>query len=224
MSDGTAVLASPVTDPIKATLVYSLLVIEDTDTTRRRICSALRARGYRVEEAFDGVQAMHKLAAAKYDAIVLDLILPRVDGWKFREAQLRDPELSSIPTVVISVKMLSEADKYVLRPCGVIQKPFEDEVLLASVAKACATSVRPAATAPVRPAAAPVAELFWSRRGEIACRSHAPDAASERWAGEGWTAIPGGAGRNRIAYQCQHCSGGGPIHHRRRDGRALRTS
>ncbi len=218
MSDGTSAFSATQAERPHVAPVLNLLVIEDTDTTRRRICSALRARGYRVEEAFDGVQAMHKLAATRFDAILLDLMLPHVDGWKFREAQLRHPELAVIPTIVVTVKMLTEAEKYVLRPSSVIQKPFEDNTLFASVEKACTTPVRPAATMAPSRLPAPGSELFWSRRGEIACRTHAPEANSERWTSEAWTVIPGGAGRSRIAYQCQHCSGAGPIQHRSRLG------
>jgi hypothetical protein len=60
-------------------------------------------------------------------------------------------------------------------------------------------------------------DLYWSRRGEIACATHAPAADSARWLSEGWTAVPPGAGKNRIVYQCQHCSGR-PIQHRARSG------
>ena len=48
--------------------------------------------------------------------------------------------------------------------------------------------------------------LFWSKRGEVACQEHAPDSASDRWTVEGWRPIvPSDLGR--ITYRCQHCSG-----------------
>ncbi len=50
-----------------------------------------------------------------------------------------------------------------------------------------------------------IAPLYWSRKGEVACEAHAPDAATDRWRAEGWRAIrPNEARRGR--YQCQHCS------------------
>lgn len=56
--------------------------------------------------------------------------------------------------------------------------------------------------------------LFWSRRGEIACTSHAPDACSERWQADGWCSIPESAHRRHgLAYQCPRCAP---------DGRAYR--
>jgi hypothetical protein len=49
--------------------------------------------------------------------------------------------------------------------------------------------------------------LYWSIRGEVACRLHAPDEDNPRWAAEGWEAIPPSSGRMR--YQCQHCAADG---------------
>lgn len=46
--------------------------------------------------------------------------------------------------------------------------------------------------------------LYWSRKGEIMCLEHAPDAISSRWAEEGWQSVPEVAGR-RVKYQCQVC-------------------
>jgi len=52
--------------------------------------------------------------------------------------------------------------------------------------------------------------LFWSKRGDVACESHAPDAGSERWKAEGWCSIPASAnGRHGLTYQCPHCASDG---------------
>jgi hypothetical protein len=60
-------------------------------------------------------------------------------------------------------------------------------------------------------------QLFWSRRGEVACALHAPAGESERWQAERWEAIPADANRHQIVYQCPHCSGHkGSIAHRKR--------
>lgn len=50
------------------------------------------------------------------------------------------------------------------------------------------------------------AHLYWSRRGEIACRKHAPAEASARWIDEGWQSMPD-FGVRMARYQCQHCEG-----------------
>jgi hypothetical protein len=56
--------------------------------------------------------------------------------------------------------------------------------------------------------------LFWSRRGEVACAAHAPDASSERWHAEGWGAVREPGSRRRLAYQCSHCAVNGRPHRR----------
>lgn len=49
--------------------------------------------------------------------------------------------------------------------------------------------------------------LFWSKRGDVGCRSHAPDPRSERWQAEGWCPIPESANRHhRLEYQCPRCA------------------
>jgi CheY-like chemotaxis protein len=189
-----------------------VLVVEDTDTTRHRLVDTLRTHGYRVDEAIDGLEALQKVSATRFDAILLDLVLPHLDGWQFRETQLRHPELANIPTVVVTVRPLREPDRYVLRPNDIVHKPFEDEELLTAVRRACGTV--PQAVPPQRPDGA---QLFWSRRGEVACWEHAPLTDSGRWHTERWAAIPAGAGNGRIFYQCQHCAGSaGPVQHRKR--------
>lgn len=63
----------------------------------------------------------------------------------------------------------------------------------------------------------PVAEaldLFWSRRGEVACALHSPQEGSPQWTSEQWTRV---TRRKRLTYQCQHCHGNVPI--ARRHGR-----
>jgi hypothetical protein len=55
--------------------------------------------------------------------------------------------------------------------------------------------------------------LFWFRRGDIACGSHAPDSDSEAWRADGWYSIPESANRrHRLAYQCPRCAPDGRLH------------
>ena len=193
-----------------------VLVVEDVDTTRRRICAALRSAGYQVEEATNGVDGWRLLSSSSFDAVLLDLVMPHLDGWQFRQHQLETPALASIPTMIITARPLTEPDKYALRARAVIQKPFEDDALVKTVASACqaAPGYAPVASSARGEEAGATRELFWSRRGEVACSVHAPASDSERWVEERWAPIPHGAGRDRVAYQCQHCSGNGPIRHR----------
>ena len=190
-----------------------VLVIEDTDTTRHRIAHTLRTHGYIVDESGDGLDALQKMSGNRFDAILLDLLLPRLDGWRFREVQLRHAELARIPTIVVTVRELREPDRYALRVADVVQKPFEDAALVRVVAKACGASSSTELSRPPQDAG----QLFWSRRGEICCWEHTPKDDPHRWQREGWAAIPSAAAKHRIVYQCQRCPGRrGPIGHRRR--------
>jgi hypothetical protein len=65
-------------------------------------------------------------------------------------------------------------------------------------------------------------DLYWSRRGEVACGLHTPDVGSERWIAEQWMYIPDTARRHHGAqYQCQHCAvTRRPLAHRRDSMRA----
>jgi CheY-like chemotaxis protein len=193
----------------------SVLVVEDNETTRMRVSELLRRHGYTVTEALDGLDALNKVSGQPFDAILLDLVMPNVDGWQFRATQMRHPELAAIPAVVVTVHPLREHERYALRAADIIHKPFEDDALLRAVERACGQS------RPSRIAAHPEshsASLFWSRKGEIACGLHAPEPASDRWREEAWAAIPSGAGKGRVTYQCQHCDERGtPIAHSRRE-------
>ncbi len=60
-----------------------ILVVEDDRTIRRLIRMVLEREGYQVHEAADGLEAVVKLGVAQYDVIVLDLMLPNLDGFAF---------------------------------------------------------------------------------------------------------------------------------------------
>jgi CheY-like chemotaxis protein len=195
------------------TALGPVLVVEDNETTRNRITTLLRRRGFDVVEATNGREALTTVVKRRFKAIVLDLLLPEVDGWQFRATQMTYPELARIPTVIVTVQRLREPARYALRAENVIHKPFEDEALLTVMERVCGITEPPPA-ADSRPASTSLS-LFWSRRGEVACRAHAPDVASTRWHDEQWAALPANAGNRRVLYQCQHCVGG-PVGHRKR--------
>jgi CheY-like chemotaxis protein len=84
------------TDPV--------LLIEDNDDMREALARLLRIRGYRVVQTRDGQEAWEYLErGGPASIIVLDLLMPRMDGRLFRARQLGDAELARIPVVVFSV-------------------------------------------------------------------------------------------------------------------------
>ena len=199
-----------------ATRPPRVLVVDDSDLTRGVIKRALVAHGHDVAEACDGHEALRKVSSSSFDAIVLDLVMPNLDGWQFRQTQLRHPVLARIPTIVVTVRMLGEYERHALRTPYVVVKPFAERGLLAVVDRAMSTGEPriPSFEKPPRPAPD---QLFWSKRGEVACANHAPDSTSARWSEERWSAIPAETGQQKVLYQCQHCPGAlGPVRHVRR--------
>lgn len=104
-----------------------ILVIEDDVDTRAALLECLQDEGYDVSCASDGRDALSLLNTAQLpDLILLDLMLPDMDGWDFRAAQKRDPRLSAIPVIAVSaVGKLADAET--------IRKPVDVEQLLETV-------------------------------------------------------------------------------------------
>ena len=108
-----------------------ILVVEDDPDLGEALCELLTIYGYRASYAADGIAALEMLERGDLpDLILLDLMLPRLDGWGFREAQLNDQRLKDIPVIVLSavgeiVKPI-EADH-------LLRKPISPEILFASI-------------------------------------------------------------------------------------------
>ena len=88
----------------------SVLVIDDDDILRRGLMQALEKNGWTVREADNGVSGLARLVDALPDIIVLDLMMPQVDGFEFLDALRHHPEWRDIPVVVVTAKDLTEED------------------------------------------------------------------------------------------------------------------
>jgi DNA-binding response OmpR family regulator len=101
--------------------------------------SALRADGFEVIEAHNGLQAMEKATDLVPDAIVTDLGLPGIDGFELCRRLHRTPSVSGVPIVAITGRYLSEPDvqRALREGCrAVLIKPFRIEDLAAEVRQA----------------------------------------------------------------------------------------
>ena len=87
-----------------------VLVVEDDADTRQMIRRMLISEGWRVREAEDGQVALDRLAVALPDIIMLDLMMPRMDGFEFLAAMRERPEFHDIPVVVITAADLTDED------------------------------------------------------------------------------------------------------------------
>lgn len=103
-----------------------ILVAEDEKDMNRIICKRLKEEGYSVDSCFDGVEVFDYLACAEYDAIVLDIMMPRMDGLQVLR-KLRDDN-NQIPVLLLTAKDRVEdrvtgldagADDYLVKPFAV---------------------------------------------------------------------------------------------------------
>jgi CheY-like chemotaxis protein len=109
----------------------AVLIIEDDDGVRESVAAILRDEGYAVELASSGQAAMARLERGPLPTLILlDLMMPEMDGIDFRRRQLADPMLSSIPVVIISARPDIARQAARLRVDGFLQKPMSFEELL----------------------------------------------------------------------------------------------
>ena len=88
----------------------SVLIVEDDPDTWRLLSLTLAEHGFNVRSAADGREALDRLAEATPDAIVLDLIMPVMDGFAFLDHVRLDPVWSKIPVVILTSKTLDPAE------------------------------------------------------------------------------------------------------------------
>ncbi|MCW8138221.1 MAG: response regulator transcription factor [Planctomycetota bacterium] len=111
-----------------------LLLVEDDADIREDLAELLTDEGYEVETAPDGRAALAALRRrAGWGLVLLDLMMPVMDGWAFRRAQLGDPALAAIPVVVISGAADLAGTARALGVAEAVQKPFELDALLAAI-------------------------------------------------------------------------------------------
>jgi two-component system response regulator MprA len=113
--------------------VGTILVVDDNESNRDLLARRLARDGHRVELAADGAEALRAVGERTFDLVLLDLMMPDISGWEFRERQLADPSLASLPVVVISGQGVSARDVATLGVAGYLKKPVDLEQLLGTV-------------------------------------------------------------------------------------------
>src|SRR5215208_6847382 len=114
----------------------SILVVEDDVDIQTALSSILRDVGYEVSCAGDGREALDRLRAGLRPAVILlDLMMPVMDGVEFRTNQLRDPALAHIPIVLLTADGRIREVARTLNAAAAFAKPFELVDLLAAVAR-----------------------------------------------------------------------------------------
>jgi CheY-like chemotaxis protein len=108
-----------------------VLVVEDDRDIREIVADALHSAGYGVDVADNGVVALQRLREHPIDAIVLDLMMPVMDGIEFLARRRCDPAIAGIPVIVMTAQHLPTVTDVV----AILRKPFALDELLAVMAR-----------------------------------------------------------------------------------------
>jgi DNA-binding response OmpR family regulator len=101
-----------------------VLVVDDDHDIRESLASVLSDEGYDVAEAGNGLEALAEMDRERPDVVLLDLMMPVMDGWKTLQILRRTPRHATVPVVILSAATAPGASDY-------IQKPISLDKLLA---------------------------------------------------------------------------------------------
>lgn len=114
-----------------------VMVVDDSPTVRKLVSLTLERRGYRVISAFDGVAAIKELGSCRPDLILLDINMPRLDGYRLCKLIKKHEATQEIPVVMLSGKdgMFDKLRGRLVGCSDYITKPFEADALTQKVSK-----------------------------------------------------------------------------------------
>jgi signal transduction histidine kinase len=109
-----------------------ILIVEDDGDIRMSLESLLAGEGFEVNSCANGKEALAQLADASMpDLILLDLMMPVMDGWQFRIQQRSDPALAQIPVIAISADVSAKA--VAVDAAAYLKKPFDYNTLISTI-------------------------------------------------------------------------------------------
>jgi DNA-binding response OmpR family regulator len=108
----------------------TVLVVEDHDDLRRMVEDLLISAGFDVYGVSNGAAALRYLRDSKPDAIVLDLMLPWVNGLEVLGTIREQPALSKLPVLVITATATTEYELQAFQPLAVLRKPLDVEAIV----------------------------------------------------------------------------------------------
>lgn len=102
----------------------TVLVIEDDGLIRQMLCAVFEAQDWETSEASDGEEGLEQVARRTPSLIILDLMMPIMDGFEFAEQLRKEPAYQEIPIIVLTAMVLDELDRARLKPFvqGIIEK------------------------------------------------------------------------------------------------------
>jgi len=115
-----------------------ILIVEDFADSREMYMEFLAAQGFEVSGAEDGLAALHALDAGGFDAVVLDIALPKLDGLSVLRRLRADPRFEALPVLTLSASLGADYHRVALAAGATValEKPCLPEELLDSLKKA----------------------------------------------------------------------------------------
>jgi DNA-binding response OmpR family regulator len=128
--------------PLDPGVCHRALVVEDDPAIRRLVEKLLQRRGIVIDTAHDGKQAIEKIAAGEFSVVILDLMLPEVNGYDvIAYIKSRGLRLPVVVVSAVSQQSLSRLDRDIVKL--VISKPFDVHEFTAGIASLCGETVPP---------------------------------------------------------------------------------
>lgn len=115
-----------------------ILVVDDEPLIQQMVMSRLNASGYQTISANDGLEGLQKAKAENPDLIILDVMMPKMDGYQVCATLKQDQRYQGIPIILFTAKAGDDAEKTGVDDCGAnafMTKPFEAPVLLAKISE-----------------------------------------------------------------------------------------
>ncbi len=121
-----------------------VLVVEDDEAIADALVGLLEDAGHPARHVPDGRRALEELRSGeKTCVILLDLTMPVMNGWRFREEQMKDASLADIPVIVCTADALAEERAREVGAAGWLRKPLDPERLLEAVGRLCRAGLAP---------------------------------------------------------------------------------
>ena len=116
-------------------MAKKILLIDDDEATLKLLKPFLAGKGWEVETAADGMEGLEKTHSWKPDLIVLDVVMPRLDGYGFIREMKKDLKLRRIPVVVLTAREMMR-DVFVQEGIkDYVSKPYDPEELHTVISK-----------------------------------------------------------------------------------------